>query len=552
MKRSVPTWLMLTATVVVVGLLAAGCGSGSTTSAHGAKPSLSATSSTVIDVLQPTTGKPRYGGSIVYAVDGEADGWNPTTAQWAPQSTTEAQSVLDPLAAWGPNYDAQPYLAKAFIHSADYKTWQIELRPGITFSDGERLDANAVKTDLDAVAASALTGSALAPVTSITVVDPLTVAVHMNMPWSVFPTVLTTQAGYIDAPSEIRSGDTNHTIGTGPFVMGTWVPNSNLTVTRNPHYWRKGLPYLDQITFKPMTDPQTMYQSLLNGDIDLSQTSLPEIEQKLTTAADHREIQLVRSSGESEEQSVMLNTQAAPTNELIVRQAIAYATNTQQYARVTGVDPAALATGPFAVGSKWYVPTGYPSFDLTKAKALVQQYAHEHGAPPSFSLICGTEIAELKMCQLLKQQWSLAGMAVRLVTEDESTQVTAAITGKYQASDWRQFGAQDPDGDSIWWNSENTKPPLALNMARNVDPRIDDAIRVGRTSHKENERQLAYIVLARQLAKDLPYIWLSHTIWMVSAANNVRGFDTTTLPSGEKTDPVISGVVAVDQLWLAS
>ena len=130
--------------------------------------------------------------------------------------------------------------------------------------------------------------------------------------------------------------------------------------------------------------------------------------------------------------------------------------------------------------------------------------------------------------------------------------MTAALTGKYRASDWRQFGAQDPDGDSVWWNGASTKPPLALNMARNVNPRIDDAIRVGRTSHKENERQLAYIVLARQLAKDLPYIWLSHTIWMVSAANNVRGFDTTTLPSGEKTDPVISGVVAVDQLWLAS
>ena len=311
----------------------------------------------------------------MYAVDGEADGWNPTTSQWAPQTTTEAQSVLDPLAAWGPNYDAEPYLAKAFTHSADYKTWNIELRPGVTFSDGEVLDASAVKTDLDAVAASTLTGTALAPVTSTTVVDPLTLAVHMSMPWSVFPTVLTTQAGYIDAPKEIQSGDTRHAIGTGPFVMTNWVPNTSLTVVRNPHYWRKGLPYLDQITFKPMTDPQTMYDSLVSGDTDLIQTSEPQIETKLGTAADHHQIQLVHSSGESEEESVMLNTQVAPMNELIVRQAIAYATDTQEYAKVTGTDPKDLATGPFAVGSKWYVPTGYPSFDLAKAKALVGQYA---------------------------------------------------------------------------------------------------------------------------------------------------------------------------------
>ena len=155
------------------------------------------------------------------------------------------------------------------------------------------------------------------------------------------------------------------------------------------------------------------------------------------------------------------------------------------------------------------------------------------------------------MCQLLQHQWAAAGMTVKLVTEDESTQVTAAITGNYQASDWRQFGSQDPDGDSVWWNGANTKPPLALNMARNVDPTIDAALYVGRTSHIKQQRQLAYITLARQLAKDLPYIWLSHTIWMVGAANDVRGFDATTLPSGEKTDPVISGVVTVDQLWLA-
>ncbi len=550
MNRSARTWVVLTATMVVVGLLATACGSTATKAASRA-PASSVTSATLADVLQPTSGQPRHGGSIVYAVNGEADGWNPTSAQWAPQTTTEAQSVLDPLAAWGPNYDAQPYLAKAFTHSADYTTWTIELRPGVTFSDGEVLDASAVKTDLDAVAASTLTGTALAPVTSTTVVDPLTLAVHMSMPWSVFPTVLTTQAGYIDAPKEIQSGDTKQAIGTGPFVMTTWVPNTSLTVIRNPHYWRKGLPYLDQITFKPMSDPQTMYDSLVSGDTDLIQTSEPQIEHKLGTAADHGQIQLVHSSGESEEESVMLNTQVAPMNELVVRQAIAYATDTQEYAKVTGTDPKDLATGPFAVGSKWYVPTDFPSYDLTKAKALVQQYASQHGAAPSFSLICGDEIGELQMCQLLQHQWASAGMTVKLVTEDETSQVTAAITGNYQASDWRQFGSQDPDGDSLWWNGANTKPPLALNMARNVDPTIDAALYVGRTSHIKQQRQLAYITLARQLAKDLPYIWLSHTIWMVGAANDVRGFDATTLPSGEKTDPIISGVVTVAQLWLA-
>jgi ABC-type transport system substrate-binding protein len=89
-------------------------------------------------------------------------------------------------------------------------------------------------------------------------------------------------------------------------------------------------------------------------------------------------------------------------------------------------------------------------------------------------------------------------------------------------------------------------------MARNVDPTIDAALYVGRTSDKKYERQLAYITVARQLAKDVPYIWLAHTVFTIGARNDVRGFDATTLPNGEKTDPMTSGVERLGQIWLAS
>ena len=182
----------------------------------------------------------------------------------------------------------------------------------------------------------------------------------------------------------------------------------------------------------------------------------------------------------------------------------------------------------------------------------MQQYAARHGSPPTFTIQCTPDSLVLQTCQILQSQWEKAGLRVRITTTEESTLISNAIQGNYQATIWRQFGGQDPDGDSVWWNGANTKPPLALNMARNVDPRIDDAIRVGRTSHKENERQLAYIVLARQLAKDLPYVWLNHTVWVVGARNNVRGFDQTTLPNGEKTDPLTSGVERMTQIWLTN
>ena len=135
-------------------------------------------------------------------------------------------------------------------------------------------------------------------------------------------------------------------------------------------------------------------------------------------------------------------------------------------------------------------------------------------------------------------------------TYAEAALISQALAGSYQATIWRLFGAQDPNYDSIWWNGANTKPPLALNMARNDDPIINQALLVGQEDHIEMERQLAFITLARRLAIDLPYIWLDHTEWLVGARNNVHGWDATTLPDGMKTDPVISGIQRMTQIWI--
>ena len=119
--------------------------------------------------------------------------------------------MFDPLAAWGPNYDTEPYLAESITHNADYTVWDIKVRSGVTFHDGEKLDAAAVKKDLDAVKASALTGTTFGPVTSITIVDDLTVAVHMDMAWSAFPATLTAQVGLIASPEAARERATPST-----------------------------------------------------------------------------------------------------------------------------------------------------------------------------------------------------------------------------------------------------------------------------------------------------------------------------------------------------
>jgi peptide/nickel transport system substrate-binding protein len=535
----------------VLAMLATACGSNGSSTAAKSQTTVANTKVVYDDVVIPDSGKPKYGGSLVYGIEGESNGWNPAVSQWAQPGMTVASSVFDPLMAWGPNYDTEPYLAQSMTHSADYLTWTITLRPGITFSDGEALDANALKIDLDAVKAGPLTGNGIAPVNSFTVTGPLTVTASLSIPWVAFPTVLTGQDGYIAAPKMIESKDTQTPIGTGPFIFSSWTPNSQFVAKRNPHYWRKGLPYLDQVTFKPITDGETAMAALLGGDIDMWMTALDQFRTKMIAQANRGSIQLVYGRGETEENLTMLNTQAAPFNDLRMRQAMAYATDQKGWAKEAGVDPATIATGPFAPGSKWYIPVDYPKYDLAKAQSLVKSYEADHG-PVSFTLDCNSDTIVAQTCQILQAQWEKAGMNVKIATSDENGLISNAISGTYQATIWRQFGEEDPDADYAWWDSANSHPPLALDMARNVDPTLDSAMQNGRTSHIEKERQLDYITAARQLDIDLPYIWLNHTVWTVGATNRVRGFDNTTLPDGGKTDAVTSGVERVTQLWLTN
>ncbi len=66
--------------------------------------------------------------------------------------------------------------------------------------------------------------------------------------------------------AQLESQSSTKPIGTGPFSLVEWVPNDHLTVQRNPHYWRAGLPYLDGVTYRPIAEDQSRENSLQVGD----------------------------------------------------------------------------------------------------------------------------------------------------------------------------------------------------------------------------------------------------------------------------------------------
>jgi peptide/nickel transport system substrate-binding protein len=502
-----------------------------------------------------STAKPKRGGSLTMGIDTEESGFDPTEARWDEGGFLYGRTVFDPIAIVNSSGAVEPWLAQSITSNPDYTQFTITLKPGITFHDGTPLDANALHLNLEKAASSLVVGPAFATnIAGFAISGPLSVQINMKTPWAPFPYYLAqAQTGYVAAPSMLNNPNgTSHPIGTGPFVFQDWVPNSHMTATRNPHYWRKGYPYLDSITFKPVIDPNARAEALESGEIDMMHTNSPD---SLLQFRGNKKWSYYDNSGQvlgqPTVQCVMMNTSKAPLNNHTVRVALAKCVNRAQYVKVIDKGVDAPMPGLFLPGSEYYTKTSYPAYDPAGAAKLIQQVEHQTGKPVSFTLNATSNSDVLRAAQFLQQAFQGAGMHVNIQTLAQSTLINDALAGTYQATLWRQFGAVDPDLNYVWWTTQLASGPIALNMARNVDPRIQKSLIAGRTTTAHAARVKAYQEVNQYLAQDIPYLWFARDTWAVVANPKVQNFANPTTLKGNKAIAFDEGVLWPTQIWIS-
>jgi peptide/nickel transport system substrate-binding protein len=498
--------------------------------------------------------KPKKGGSLVMGIDTEESGFDPTSARWDEGGFLYGRTVFDPLAIVTTSGAVQPYLAESITSNPEFTSFVITLRPGIVFHDGTPLDAAALHLNLTKQQASVLTGPAFQNIATTTITGPLSVTVTTKTPWEPFPYYLAeAQTGYIAAPSMLNSSTgTSNPIGTGPFVFKEWIPNDHFTATANPHYWRKGLPYLSSITFKPIINSDSRVDALETGTVDIMHTDVPE---NLKQFRGNKKYAYVDNSGDIVGQPdidcVMLNTSKPPFNNRNLRVALAKASDSAKYAKIIDLGVNEPVSGLFLPGSPYYTKTSYPAYDLAGAKKLVAQIQQQTGQPVSFILNATSDPYVERAAQFLQQEWGAAGMKVTINIQSQNTLINDALAGTYQATSWRQFGAVTPDLNYVWWSSTTVAPPLPLNMARNSDPRIQAALETGRSSSDPAARVKAYQQVNQYLGEDIPYIYGDRNTWAVVATPSVQNFNNPTTPSGSKAIGFDAGVIWPAQIWMS-
>lgn len=504
-----------------------------------------------------SSASPKYGGALNFGTDAEEQGFDPTSARYDQAGFMYARTVFDPVAIVTADGGWKPYLAQSIVPNDDYTVWTITLRPRITFHDGTPCDSAALLTNAEKQIASSLTGPAIKSfVTDVTPVNSLSLQFKLTQPWVSFPYALAdSQLSYVAAPSMLNSpSGTTHPVGTGPFVFGEWIPNSHYTSNRNPHYWRKGLPYLDSITFKPVVDPDARAEALQSGEIDMMYSNTP---QNIVQFRGNKQWSYVDDTGvlvgEPDINCIQLNCHGEPFSNVTLRRAMAMATNVDEYIKVISLNIGAAVNGPFTKGTPYYTKTPYPAYDPQGAKALVRQVAQQTGKPVAFTLQLIPDPEVERAAEFFQQNWQAAGMHVDLSIVEQATLIDNALTGNYQAVTWRQFGASQPDLNYVWWSTQTAtvNQLYSINMARNVDPRIQAALLAARSAPTQQQRIKQYQKVDVYLGQDVPYVWLNRSTWAVMSQPTVQNWNNPTAPDGTKALGMHLGVTWLTQTWMS-
>jgi peptide/nickel transport system substrate-binding protein len=546
------------AVVVAFALTAAACGS----SGSSGSPSKS---------TPTTSGTAVSGGSVVWALPAETSGgWCLQEGQLAISGIQVARAIYDTLTVPDVHETYKPFLATSVTPNATNTAWTIKVRPGIKFTDGTDLTGLVVKNNLDAYAARYPARHPLlfsfvfrAYVKDVKLIDPMTVEVD-TVPWTAFPAYLYA-SGRLGIMAQAQLDDTktcaSKLIGTGPFMMKDWQRNDHFTAVRNPNYWRKDakgnrLPYLDQITFKPIIESAQMVNGIQTGDISLALDDGAINIVQYRDFAKSNKINLTESAKFPELAYTLLNVTTLPFKNINARLAFAYSVDRAQENKLRNKDVSPLASGPFGPGVMGYLPdAGLPKYNLATAKSYVAKYTQETGQPLQFTYLSpGTDTETLKTIGLIKTYVQQAGIKMTVKAVDESQGINNVIAKQFQAAGWRNHPGFDPDTEWVWWHCDN-KPPATCDNPVNFngfnDPVINKALEQGRVATDPAVRKTAYETVNRQFAKMLYDGWGWWSDWTIPAQPNVHGIGNLPLPDGSAPFPGFTSGIDPAGVWVS-
>lgn len=239
--------------------------------------------------------------TLVYAIEGanlSAGHMDPHSSQLDVSALVQ-RAVLDSLIALDNDGTFVPWLAKSWEISDDQLHYTFELRDDVTFSDGEKFDAAAVKANFDHVTAPETASAEAASSIGYSedggsyldteVVDDYTVRVNFSKPYAPFLEAISTASLGMYSPKvlsekadQLKTGGPGITVGSGPFILSEYTPDQEIVYTANPDYnWgpanaeHTGPSDIDKLVVRILPEASVRAGALTSGEVQVAGNVTP-------------------------------------------------------------------------------------------------------------------------------------------------------------------------------------------------------------------------------------------------------------------------------------
>ncbi|HEV8298129.1 MAG TPA: ABC transporter substrate-binding protein [Acidimicrobiales bacterium] len=560
-------WSIAIALLMVVALGATACGDDDDGGGGGGGAGATTPSST-------TTLAPQTGGTLTFAAYSAIPGLDPLVALGSGTSGgIQMAAVYDTILRY--NVEKKTYemnMAESLTANADSTEWTLKVKSGIKFSDGTDFNAEAVRFGLqrhrsglaggptaancaEYIACPRSTrssGAYMVLVKDLQVVDPLTLKITLTTSWPSFPYALAAEPGMIPSPTAMKKCDGTKNpntcdfnlkpVGAGPFIVSSFIPNESINYVRNPTYFG-GQVYLDGLKFVAFGDlgGDKSYEAFKSGGVnaaylrvaatvakanDEKVTGFHNIDQAGETMLMNSGVSVTCAAGKPEPLCTGKPDGATPTNPATrnakVRQAIYAAYDPNGFNQRVYNGKGLVGTELFQKSFPWDPGVAGPKYDLDAAKKLVAE-AKAAGWDGTVRVLFTNSSLDASAGLALESMLKAAGMNPVVDTSKDSVGEQAVVTVQKDYDMARWGTAIGPDDSAIWAVAQNFTATSTANYSGFKSDRAEQAIKDLIAAKTDDQKKVAYKVIAEEYTAQLPWITYSAVETIVAFSPKVHG-----------------------------
>ena len=431
---------------------------------------------------------------------------------------------MNPVAAVATEWDA----------SSDLKTWTFKLRRGAEFHNGETIDAEAIKWNieriLDPKIGHSFNRSALTDVERVTVDDKHTVRFHLKSASAAFDTNLVYYPVNLMAPGSVDSADTNP-VSCGPFKFKSWKRFDTCELVRFENFWETDaegntLPYLDGMIGKPRKEDRVRLTALRTNEVDLiDNVAYADAPNFIKEHSGSYNTWLVPQVGTA---FIAFNLKNGPfsakdnSDAHMLRMAAAHAIDHEGIHQAVFNKQGAIAKGFYGEASPWHGKdiAPLPQFDPDKAKAMRKK---AKGGDAKLLIIANDSFP------YMQQSGELVHAMLKEVGFDVTFEIhpTPVIQDKYNKGTFDLDSSAnsyriDPDG----WFSRSilSTAPETIRRHGYKNEKVDQLILAAKVERDKAKRRQMYSDVDSLINKDLPLIYTHFVPLMQAGSKRIKGY----------------------------